>query len=90
LLSCQQHENYIENEQKNKTINCRMKNHYLSAKRVEVKGSNSRHHNNKYNVADQCILLIVCHDCNIEWKEIWRTYRWFIAKNSQCTTVTKF
>jgi hypothetical protein len=25
----------------------------------------------------------MCHDCNLEWKEIWRTSRWFIAKDSQ-------
>jgi hypothetical protein len=84
LLLCQQHENYIENEQKNnKNINCRMNNHHLSAERVEVKGSRSCRHNSKYDIAYQCILLVACHDCNLEWKEIWRTSRWFIAKDSQ-------
>ena len=60
-----------------------MKNHHLSAERVEVKGSSSCRHNSKYDIADQCILLVMCHDCNLEWKEIWRTSRWFIAKDSQ-------
>jgi hypothetical protein len=78
--------NNNNNDLQGSFINCRLNNHYLSAQRVEMKDGNS--HYDKRGIADRYIFMIRCHECNLEWKELWRASIWFIM-NSKNDYVTK-
>ncbi|HEY9387214.1 MAG TPA: hypothetical protein VIP70_09240 [Nitrososphaeraceae archaeon] len=63
----------------NSLFGCRINNHYLTAKRIKVDTFSDTM---KSDITDQCIFLVKCNDCNLEWKELWRTSRWFITNNN--------
>jgi hypothetical protein len=68
-----------DTQKQNSLFGCRINNHYLTAKRINVDTiSNTM----KSEITDQCIFLVKCNDCNLEWKELWRTSRWFIVNNN--------
>jgi len=78
--------NNNNNDLQGSFINCRLNNHHLSAERIDMKDGSS--HYDKIGISDQYIFMIRCHDCNLKWKELWRTSRWFIL-NSKNDYVTK-
>lgn len=79
-----QHRYSSSSHSQNSSPTCRLANHQLSAQRVEVKdisynddGDNTK----RCIVADQYVFLVICHNCNLKWTELWRTSRWFIKNN---------
>jgi hypothetical protein len=68
------------NNEQDFSFSCRISNHHLSAQRVEIEDGSS--HYNKYGIADQCILLVTCHDYNLQWNELWTASRWFFMNNN--------
>ncbi|MDQ3840434.1 MAG: hypothetical protein M3297_14335, partial [Thermoproteota archaeon] len=50
---------------------CRLKNHDLSARRIEIK--------DKFKlISNQITFLVTCYDCGFKWKEVWTRSSWFI------------
>jgi hypothetical protein len=50
---------------------CRLNEHRLSAEKITIK-------NRAHFDLLECIFKVKCHDCNLEFREVWRTSTWFI------------